>query len=122
MAVFKCKMCGGALNVENSTTITCDYCGSQQTLPRLNDDVIERLYDRANHFRRNNEFDKAMGIYEQILDENNEDAESYWSIVLCRYGIEYVDDPTTHPYPTLLTHQTQLMLFAPFAKMQMATQ
>ena len=90
-------MCGGALEVNgNLTTTTCEYCGSQQTLPRLNDDKLERLYDRANHFRRNNEFDKAMGIYEQILDENNEDAESYWSIVLCRYGIEYVEDPISH--------------------------
>lgn len=97
MAVFKCKMCGGALEVNgNLTTTTCEYCGSQQTLPRLHDDKLERLYDRANHFRRNNEFDKAMGIYEQILDENNEDAESYWSIVLCRYGIEYVEDPISH--------------------------
>lgn len=97
MAIFKCKMCGGTLDIsENATTATCDYCGSQQTLPKLNDDKISRLYDRANHFRRNNEFDKAMGIYEQILDENNQDAESYWSIVLCRYGIEYVEDPTTH--------------------------
>ena len=97
MAVFKCKMCGGALEVsENSSTVTCEYCGSQQTLPKLNDDKLARLYDRANHFRRNNEFDKAMGIYEQILDEDNTDAEAYWSIVLCRYGIEYVEDPTTH--------------------------
>lgn len=97
MAVFKCKMCGGALEVNgNLTTTACEYCGSQQTLPRLNDDKLERLYDRANHFRRNNEFDKAMEIYEQILDENNEDAESYWSIVLCRYGIEYVEDPISH--------------------------
>ncbi len=97
MAVFKCKMCGGALAVKDDlTTTTCEYCGSQQTLPRLNDDKLERLYDRANHFRRNNEFDKAMGIYEQILDENNEDAESYWSIVLCKYGIEYVEDPASH--------------------------
>lgn len=96
MAVFKCKMCGGALEVRgNLTTTTCEYCGSQQTLPQLNDDKLERLYDRANHFRRNNEFDKAMGIYEQILDENNEDAEVYWSIVLCRYGIEYVEDIKT---------------------------
>ena len=54
------------------------------------------MYDRANHFRRNNEFDKAMGIYEQILNEDNTDAEAYWSLVLCRYGIEYVEDPATH--------------------------
>ncbi len=37
-----------------------------------------------------------MGIYEQILNEDPTDAEAYWSRVLCRYGIEYVEDPTTH--------------------------
>lgn len=97
MAVFKCKMCGGSLTVaENATVADCEYCGSQQTLPRVNDEKIERLYDRANHFRQNSEFDKAMGIYEQILEENGNDAESYWSIILCRYGIQYVEDPATH--------------------------
>ena len=96
MAVFKCKMCGAALEIApNSLIATCNYCGSQQTLPRLNDEKMERLYDKANHFRRGNEFDKAMGIYEQILDENSEDAEVYWSLVLCRYGIEYVEDAAT---------------------------
>ena len=97
MAVFKCKMCGGTLEIQgNETTVTCEYCDSQQTLPKLTDDKIERLYDRANHFRRNNEFDKAMGIYEQILAEDENDAEVYWSLVLCSYGIEYVEDPTSH--------------------------
>ena len=96
MAVFKCKMCGGALEINNETIAVCQYCGTKQTLPKLDDDRKANLYDRANHFRRNNEFDKAMGIYEQILNEDNTDAESYWSLVLCRYGIEYVEDPTTH--------------------------
>lgn len=97
MAVFKCKMCGGSLTVEeNQSTAVCDYCGTAQTLPRLNNDRRINLYDRANHFRRNSEFDKAMGIYEQILNEDPTDAEAYWSRVLCRYGIEYVEDPTTH--------------------------
>ena len=40
-------------------------------------------------------FDKAAGIYEQILNEDTSDAEAYWSLVLCRYGIEYVEDPAT---------------------------
>ena len=65
-------------------------------MPKLDDDKRANMYDRANHFRRNNEFDKAMGIYEQILNEDNTDAEAYWSLVLCRYGIEYVEDPATH--------------------------
>ena len=93
MSTFKCKMCGGTLEIEpNETIATCEYCGTQQTLPKLDDERRANLYDRANHFRRNNEFDKAMGIYEKILNEDNTDAEAYWSLVLCRYGIEYVED------------------------------
>ena len=95
MAIFKCKMCGGAIEITNETVGVCEYCGTKQTLPNLTDDKKANLYDRANHFRRNNEFDKAMGIYEQILNEDSGDSESYWSLVLCRYGIEYVEDPTS---------------------------
>ncbi len=96
MAVFKCKMCGGSLEIaEGLSVATCEYCGTTQTLPRLNDDKIANLYDRANHFRRSNDYDKAMGIYEQILNEDSSDSEAYWSLVLCRYGIEYVEDPAT---------------------------
>lgn len=97
MTLFKCKMCGGALEISNNETVaTCEYCGTQQTLPKLDDDRKVNLYDRANHFRRNSEFDKAMGIYEQILNEDNTDAEAYWSLVLCRYGIEYVEEAASH--------------------------
>ncbi len=97
MSVFKCKMCGGSLEINgNETVAVCEYCGTKQTLPHLNDDKKANLYDRANHFRRNNDFDKAMAIYEQILNEDNTDAEAYWSLVLCRYGIEYVEDPSSH--------------------------
>jgi len=94
MSVFNCKMCGGALEVsEGASTVTCEYCGRQQTLPRLNDDKKSRLYERANQLWRNKNYDKAMGVFESILEEDNTDAETYWSLVLCRYGIEYVVDP-----------------------------
>ena len=95
--VFKCKMCGGTLEFKSGDTVaTCDSCGTLQTLPKMDDEHRVNLYDRANHYRRANEFDKAMGIYEQILNEDRTDAESYWSLVLCRYGIEYVEDPNSH--------------------------
>jgi len=97
MAIFKCKMCGGDLDVVDGMSVAeCEYCGTKQTLPKLNDNEKEIMYDRAGHFRRNNEFDKAMRIYEKILDVDNTDAEAYWSLVLCEYGIEYVEDPSTH--------------------------
>ncbi len=97
MSIFKCKMCGGSLQAaEGSTVAVCEYCGTRQTLPRLADEKRANLYDRAGHFRRNNEFDKAAAIYEKILTEDTTDAEAYWSLVLCRWGIEYVEDPATH--------------------------
>ena len=97
MTVFKCKMCGGTIDFQPGDTVgVCEYCGTKQTLPKIDDERKANLYDRANHFRRANDFDKAMAIYEQILDEDTTDAEAYWSLVLCRYGIEYVEDPTTH--------------------------
>ncbi|MBQ2738074.1 MAG: TIR domain-containing protein [Clostridia bacterium] len=97
MLTFKCKMCGGTLEIQPGATVAeCEYCGASQTLPKLDDEKRMNLYDRANHFRRSNDFDKACSIYEQILNEDNTDAEAYWSLVLCRYGIEYVEDPISH--------------------------
>ena len=97
MSVLICKMCGGNLEItEGMTTVRCPYCGTNQTLPKVGNEQRLRLYDRANHFRRSNDYDKAMAVYEQILNEDQTDSEAYWSIVLCRYGIEYVEDPMTH--------------------------
>lgn len=94
--LFKCKVCGGDLDVQARTSIgTCQYCGTAQTLPRIDDDKRANLYERANHFRRQGEFDKASAVYDTILNEDRTDPEAYWSLVLCKYGIEYVEDPST---------------------------
>lgn len=90
----------------------CENCGSQQTLPRINDDRRANLYDRAGHLRRNNEYDKAMSIYEQLLNEDKTDAEAYWSIVLCKYGIEYVEDPATHKHVPTVNRTQYTSIFA----------
>lgn len=97
MAILKCKMCGGNIEVgENQNIGVCDSCGSTMTIPNVNDERILNLFDRANHFRLQNEFDKALAAYESILSEDNKNAEAHWGCVLSRYGIEYVEDPTTH--------------------------
>ena len=96
MSVFKCKMCGGDLTVSDGSLVAvCDYCGSSQTVPSGNDEKKINLFNRANRLRMNSEFDKAGSIYEQIIAEFPEEAEAYWCLCLCNYGIEYVDDPAT---------------------------
>ncbi|MBR6694720.1 MAG: leucine-rich repeat protein [Clostridia bacterium] len=78
---------------EGASVCECSYCGTKQTLPKISGEQSAVLYERADHFRRNNDFDKAISIYEQILNADNTDAEAYWSLVLCRFGVEYVEDP-----------------------------
>lgn len=107
MAIFKCKMCGGTLEASEGVTVCeCEYCGTTQTLPKINDEQTLNMLNRASHFRQQCEFDKAMEIYEKLLESSDKDSEIYWQIVLCRYGIEYVDDPLTKKkIPTC--HRTQ---------------
>ena len=96
MAILKCKMCGGELNVADGTTVVeCEYCGTKQTVPTSKDENLQGLFNRANILRMKSEFDKAEQIYEKIIQNDETQAEAYWGLILCKYGIEYVEDPTT---------------------------
>ena len=90
-------MCGGNLQVaEGQSYGTCDSCGTTMTIPKTVDERILNLFNRANDYRLNNEFDKALATYESILSEDNTNAEAHWGCVISKYGIEYVEDPATH--------------------------
>ncbi len=96
MALFKCKMCGGDLEVTEGTGIAiCGYCGTKQTLPGTADENMQNIFNRANTLRIKSEFDKAEKLYERIIQSDSAQAEAYWGLILCKYGIEYVDDPAT---------------------------
>ncbi len=96
MITFKCKMCGGDLHPEeNATTCECEYCGSVQTIPTADNEKKGNLFNRANRLRMAAEYDKAAAVYTSITAEFPEEAEAYWGLCLCKYGIEYVEDPTT---------------------------
>ena len=96
MAIIKCKMCGGELVlIEGQSVAECEYCGSRQTVPAADDEKKLIQFERAERLRKNCEFDKAAGLYEAIVADFRQEAEAYWGLVLCKYGIEYVDDPAT---------------------------
>ena len=99
MAIIKCKMCGGDIELTADKTFgTCEFCGSTMTLPKIDDDQRAAAFNRGNHFRRIGEFDKALAVYERIVREDDTDAEAHWCCALCRFGIEYVEDPATYEY------------------------
>lgn len=95
--IIKCKMCGGDIDfIPGATYGTCEYCGCTSTIPQAEDENKLNRYNRANHFRRQCEFDKAVAAYEKILEQDDTDAEAHWGAVISRFGIEYVEDPATH--------------------------
>ena len=99
MAIIKCKMCGGDMVLNEEKTFgTCEYCGSTMTLPKVSDEQRAARFNRGNHFRRQGDFDKALAVYESIVREDDTDAEAHWCCALCRFGIEYVEDPNTFEY------------------------
>ena len=96
MAILRCKSCGGELDfVEGQSVVECNYCGNKQTLPKTVDSDVQEMFNNANTLRQKCEFDKAEKLYEKVLAKNPEEAEAYWGIVLCNFGIEYVKDPGT---------------------------
>ena len=96
MAILKCKMCGGDLNVTEEVSVCeCAYCGTKQTVPTADDEKKLNLFNRATRLRIGGEFDKAAALYESLVAEFPEEAEAYWGLVICHYGIEYVSDPAT---------------------------
>ena len=108
MAVLKCKSCGANLNfMPGNTVVECEYCGTVQTIPNSDDDRKLMLLNRATELRLDNEFDKACGIYETVVAEFPDEAEAYWGLVLCKYGIEYVSINAFKRVPTC--HRTITM-------------
>lgn len=91
---WRCWSCGNSLEIaEDITVATCDCCGNTYTIPKANNEKKMHLFARANRLLASCEFDKAENIYETIVAEFPDEAEAYWCLVMCKYGIEYVDDP-----------------------------
>ena len=118
MAIIKCKMCGGDLILtEGQTVAECEYCGSRQTVPTIDSEKKLLLFQRAEQQRSAHAFEAAALVYENIIAEYPMEPEAYWGLVLCHYGIEYVDDlatgnkvPTCHrsSFDSILTDRDYL--------------
>lgn len=102
MMIIKCKMCGGDVALSSDKTLgVCEYCGCSMTIPKADNEHRVSAFNRGNYFRRIGEFDKALAVYERIVQVDEQDAEAHWCSALCRFGIEYVEDPNTYEwFPT----------------------
>ena len=88
-----CKTCGGHNEVESlSGSWFCEYCGNPIDLgpdrARFKD-----LFSKADDAWDRKDFDEALKFYEQIVAQDNTQAEAHWSAAMCRYGVAFVVDP-----------------------------
>lgn len=97
MVYHQCAKCGGTLEpLGDGRTAMCIYCNAVMVLPTVHPDT----FNHANELRLKQDFDQAEMAFERIVSENPEDCDAYWNLVLCRYGIEYVEDRDGSRVPT----------------------
>lgn len=100
--VYKCKECGGDIEIKDRGLGKCLYCGAVQTLPKDEDDNLKNLLNRANSYRLSCNFDRAIYLYEEAIKIDENEPEIYWGLFLSKYGVEYVKDKGSNFYkPTL---------------------
>ncbi len=116
MSILRCKYCGGELNFEDKSiegVVSCKSCGSWQTISIItNNSQIENLYQMANHYRIANEFEKASRTYENILNSNPKEAEAYWGLVLCKFGVTYEFDKKKEEMIPTINRMQKKSIFA----------
>ncbi|MBQ1488202.1 MAG: TIR domain-containing protein, partial [Lachnospiraceae bacterium] len=94
-----CEKCGAGYDLsKGGRTVRCSYCGTYATLPINLTSQWTEIFNRGNAYRKNNDFEKAVSLYEDYLKNNPTDAEAHWQCALARFGIEYVQDPDTKDF------------------------
>lgn len=109
--IYKCKECGGQIEPQENGLGKCLYCGALQTLPKEKDDAIQNLLNRANEFRLNCDFDRAIYEYEEVLKLSETEPEAHWGLFLSKYGVEYVKDNMSFTYKPTLHRISSISVF-----------
>ena len=92
---FRCPNCGyETLIDENVDSYKCPYCKSVFSVNELKKDIVDTnivdKIDKAIELRNNCDFDDAEEILEDLLVGNPTNAEIYFQLLLCDFGVSYV--------------------------------
>ncbi len=88
MPQLPCSICFNPITIrENAALLTCPHCGRRQGQPKLRRSGKIRLLDYAAHYREKHAFKQAISAYQKALSYEQEDAEVYWLMMLCQYGV-----------------------------------
>lgn len=92
MAAFICRYCGAPLELSGTTVCECQSCNILQSVPLIDSAEKRELLTRAEQLRREQRYDKAIQLYEKMITLSPTDADLYWALALCRYGVLFFAD------------------------------
>lgn len=92
MAAFICRYCGAPLETAEISVCECRSCGRLQSIPLIDSAEKRELLLRAEQLRREQRYDKAIQLYEKMIAMSPVDADLYWALALCRYGVLFFAD------------------------------
>ena len=99
MAVFQCRICGGKMRLHDEMMEGYwPYCGNPTVFPNHKDALLARLYAEAENFRKQKDFERAVAVYDAILELDDAYSFAYFGRLVSRYGVEYVEDAATHEW------------------------
>ena len=73
-------------------TFACPACGAVNGRPQAEGMSYDCL-KRATNQRLGCDFHNAVSSYQHVLLDYPDEHEALWGLTLCRYGVEYVEDP-----------------------------
>lgn len=89
-----CSCCGTLLTFDEQNVLECPACGTPNARSLSTGPSLEML-QRAVTQRLACDFQEAESSYQQVLLHFPEEHEALWGRLLCRYGVEYVEDPAS---------------------------
>lgn len=96
MAAFICRMCGALLELPDmARTCKCKSCGVLQSVPFLDSEDKSEACKNAERLRREGHYDKALELLNGLIRLSPADADLYWAVVLCRYGVSFSENKLT---------------------------
>ena len=88
---MKCNVCGAPLVFQpTDREKECEFCHNWSQRPSSAPEGVKSLV-YANERRNMGEFEEAERSYRRVLEANPEEYEARWGLLLCKYGVIYVE-------------------------------
>ncbi len=106
--ITKCSTCNLQIIFKmGENLVRCPWCDRINERPKSNPEKTSSM-KLANELRNMGEFAKAQDRYLDVLAANDKEHEARWGLLLCKYGVIYVEDNRENRRERLITCRRSL--------------